>query len=55
MTMFTRGQAERMAATLAGPRSSLLTSPALHAPEAAAADHDFPPTSARAGQHFRHS
>ena len=33
MTMFTRGQAERMAATLAGARASLLDSPALRAPE----------------------
>ena len=31
MFMFTRGQAERMAATLAGPRVSLLSSPALSA------------------------
>jgi hypothetical protein len=35
MTMFTRGQVERMAATLAGPRASLLQSPALRDPEAA--------------------
>ena len=34
MTMFTRGQAERMAATLAGPRAALLDSPALRAPDA---------------------
>lgn len=33
MTMFTRGQVERMAATLAGPRASLLRSPALQPPE----------------------
>ena len=33
MTMFTRGQAERMAATLAGPRAALLESPALRAPD----------------------
>ena len=32
MTMFTRGQVERMAATLAGPRASLLESPALLPP-----------------------
>ena len=36
MTMFTRGQVERMAATLSGPRASLLSSPALLPPEAAA-------------------
>ena len=36
MTMFTRGQVERMAATLAGARASLLSSPALLPPEAAA-------------------
>jgi hypothetical protein len=35
MTMFTRGQAERMAATLAGPRATLLQSPALRDPEQA--------------------
>jgi hypothetical protein len=34
MTMFTRDQVERMAATLAGPRASLLSSPALLAPDA---------------------
>ena len=32
MCMFTRGQVERMAATLAGPRASLLASPGLSAP-----------------------
>jgi hypothetical protein len=32
MMMFTRGQVERMAATLAGPRASLLQSPALQPP-----------------------
>jgi hypothetical protein len=34
MVMFTRGQVERMAATLAGPRASLLQSPALSPPDA---------------------
>jgi hypothetical protein len=34
MCMFTRGQVERMAATLSGPRASLLFSPALLPPEA---------------------
>lgn len=34
MLMFSRGQAERMAATLAGPRASLLSSPALQPPDA---------------------
>jgi hypothetical protein len=38
MTMFTRGQVERMAATLAGPRASLLASPALDAPRPAATE-----------------
>jgi hypothetical protein len=33
MCMFTRGQVERMAATLAGPRASLLESPGLMQPE----------------------
>ena len=37
MSMFTRGQAERMAATLAGARASLLDSPALRAPGASGA------------------
>jgi hypothetical protein len=37
MCMFTRGQVERMAATLSGPRASLLLSPALLPPEAQAA------------------
>jgi hypothetical protein len=36
MCMFTRGQVERMAATLAGPRASLQASPALSAPLAPA-------------------
>jgi hypothetical protein len=36
MCMFTRGQVERMAATLSGPRASLLFSPALLPPEAEA-------------------
>jgi hypothetical protein len=36
MCMFTRGQVERMAATLAGPRASLRASPALSAPAATA-------------------
>ena len=36
MTMFTRGQVERMAATLSGPRASLLSSPALSPPAPAA-------------------
>jgi hypothetical protein len=36
MVMFTRGQVERMAATLLGPRASLLSSPALSPPEAPA-------------------
>ena len=35
MCLFTRGQVERMRATLAGPRASLLASPALQAPEPA--------------------
>jgi len=37
MCLFTRGQVERMAATLAGPRASLLDSPALLPPELRAA------------------
>jgi len=37
MCMFTRGQVERMAATLAGPRASLRASPALSAPASAQA------------------
>ena len=46
MFMFTRGQAERMAATLAGPRLSLLSSPALTPPETAPAPAAYAPAPA---------